>query len=120
MQPNATRRGAQQVGRDWTTLDIGAGLIGAISHDGEAARAVARIVAAFYIPAMADEVAERHGIDPAEPVPIRDAFARGDVEAAVQIAPDHVTDKLVMPVGTPADWVHQLRVLARWATTMRI
>src|SRR3954464_1034633 len=77
------RLGAERAGRDWRTLDLGAGLIGTISEDGEAAREVARIVAAFYIPAMADEAAERHGIDREHLVPIREAFARGDVEGGV-------------------------------------
>jgi 5,10-methylenetetrahydromethanopterin reductase len=106
-----TRRGAERVGRDWSSLDIGAGLIGTISEDGEAAREVARVFATFYIPAMADEAAARHDIDPLELKPIREAFARGDIEAALRISPRHITEKLMMPVGTPAEWVAQLKVL---------
>jgi 5,10-methylenetetrahydromethanopterin reductase len=107
------RRGAERAGRDWRSLELGAGLIGTISPDGDAAREVARVVAAFYIPALGDEGAVRHGIDPAELVPVREAFAAGRVAEAVALAPEHVTDKLMMPVGTPAEWVEQLKVLDR-------
>lgn len=108
------KRGADRAGRDWRILEMAAGLIGAISDDGEAAREVSRVVAAFYIPAMADDAAARHGIDPAELAPVREAFARGDVKAAVRLAPRHVTDQLMMPVGTPEEWIEQLRPLASW------
>jgi 5,10-methylenetetrahydromethanopterin reductase len=103
--------GAERAGRDWRSLELGAGVIGAISPDGDAARAVSRVIAAFYIPALADEAAVRHGIDPEELVPVRAAFARGDAKEAIRLAPDHVTDKLMMPVGTPAEWIEQLSVL---------
>jgi 5,10-methylenetetrahydromethanopterin reductase len=105
---DAMKRGAERAGRDWRSLELGAGLIGSISHDGDAARAVSRAIAAFYIPALADEAALRHGIDPEELILVREAFARGDTKAAIRLAPDHVTDKLSLPVGTPAEWVEQL------------
>jgi 5,10-methylenetetrahydromethanopterin reductase len=107
-----TKLGAEKAGRDWTALEIAAGLIGAISPDGEAARAVSRVVAAFYIPAMADASVMRHGIDPDELVPVREAFAQGEIQVAIELAPDHITDKLMMPVGTPAEWIEQLSILA--------
>lgn len=110
---DAMKRGAEKAGRDWTSLELAAGLIGTISPDGEAAREVARVIAAFYIPALADEAAVRHGIDPAELAPVRAAFAEGDTARAVRLAPEHVTDKLMMPVGTPAEWIEQLEVLGR-------
>jgi 5,10-methylenetetrahydromethanopterin reductase len=105
------KRGAERAGRDWRSLEFGAGVIGAISPDGDAARAVSRVIAAFYIPALADEAAVRHGIDPEELAPVRAAFGRGDTKEAVRLAPDHVTDKLMMPVGTPTEWLEQLSVL---------
>jgi 5,10-methylenetetrahydromethanopterin reductase len=108
---DCVRRGARRAGRDFKSLEVAAGLIGTISHDGDAAREVARVVAAFYIPAMGDEAAIRHGIDPAELAPIREAFARGAVKEAIHLAPKHITDKLMMPVGTPAEWTEQLRIL---------
>jgi len=106
-----TRRGAERAGRDWKSLDIGAGLIGAISPDSDAARTVARVMAAFYIPAMADETAVRHDVDPAELAPIREAFARGDVKKAIRLSPAQLTDKLIMPAGNPAEWISQLKIL---------
>jgi 5,10-methylenetetrahydromethanopterin reductase len=108
---DCVKRGAERGGREWTSLDIGAGLIGTISADGEAAREVARVMAAFYLPAMGDETARRHGIDPERLAPVRAEFARGDVDAAIRLAPQDVTDRLIMPVGTPAEWIEQLRAL---------
>jgi 5,10-methylenetetrahydromethanopterin reductase len=105
------QRGAARAGRDWRTLDLAAGLIGTIAEDGDAAREVARVVAAFYIPAMGDAAAQRHGIDPERLVPIREAFARGDVEQAVRLAPPDITDRLIMPVGTPEEVIEQMNVL---------
>jgi 5,10-methylenetetrahydromethanopterin reductase len=105
------QRGAERAGRDWRTLDLAAGCIGTISEDGDAAREVAGIVAAFYIPAMADEAAARHGIEPERLAPVREAFARGDVEKAVRMTPRDITDRLLLGVGTPAEVVEQLNTL---------
>jgi 5,10-methylenetetrahydromethanopterin reductase len=108
---DCVRRGAERAGRDWRSLELAAGLIGTISPDGDAAREVARVMAAFYIPALGDEGAVRHGIDPADLTPVREAFAAGEAKKAIELAPKHVTDKLMMPVGTPAEWIEQLQVL---------
>lgn len=108
---DCVRRGAQNAGRDPGTLEIGAGLIGTISRDGDAAREVARVTGAFYIPAMADELLLRNGIDPADVAEVREAFKRGEVKKAIELTPRHVSDKLTMPVGTPAEWVEQLSIL---------
>jgi 5,10-methylenetetrahydromethanopterin reductase len=100
--------GAERAGRNVADLDLGAGLIGAIGHDGELAREAARVIGAFYIPTTPDALAERHGIDPEELRPIREAFASGDVRRAIAMTPDEITDRLTLPVGTPDDWVEQL------------
>lgn len=100
--------GATRGGRDPKALDRGAGLIGTIAKDGEAARRAARVVGAFYIPATPDAVFERHGIDLDRVRPIKDAFASGNVADAIAMTPDDITDRLILPVGTADDWVEQL------------
>ena len=59
------RIGAERAGRSLDELDLGAWMVTSISEDGEAAKQAARVVVAFYIPAMPAEQIERHGIDPA-------------------------------------------------------
>jgi 5,10-methylenetetrahydromethanopterin reductase len=61
---------------------------------------------------MADEMLERHDVDPAAVAPAREAFARGDIPRARSLLPDEVADKLARLVGTPDDWVRELREIA--------
>jgi 5,10-methylenetetrahydromethanopterin reductase len=70
------RIGAERAGRDPSSLDLGAWMVASISLDADAARQAARVVVAFYIPAMPIEQIERHGIDPDSLQPIFDAFNR--------------------------------------------
>jgi 5,10-methylenetetrahydromethanopterin reductase len=100
--------GAARAGRDANSLERGAGLIGTIADDGDVARKAARVVGAFYIPATPDAVAERHGIDLEQLAPIKRAFESGDVREAIAMTPVEITDRLILPVGTPDDWVEQL------------
>ena len=66
-------------------------MVTAISEDSQAAKEAARVVVAFYIPAMPREQIERHGIDPDSLQPIMDAFNVGDVEKAIE-PDDHGDD----------------------------
>ena len=50
------RIGAERAGRDWRDLDIGAWVVTVVSEDGDAARRAARILCAFYISSMPDEL----------------------------------------------------------------
>ena len=58
------RLGAERAGRNVADLDLGAWMVTSISNDSAAAKQAARVVVAFYIPAMPREQIERHGIDP--------------------------------------------------------
>lgn len=100
--------GAERAGRDWRALELVTGLVGAISKDGDAAREAARLQNAFWVPTLADDAAVRHGIDPRELRDLKDAFARGDVQAALDLAPEWLADRLAMPVGTPEECIEQL------------
>jgi 5,10-methylenetetrahydromethanopterin reductase len=100
--------GAERAGRARSTLDVGDNVLGAIGADGDAARAAARVLAAFYLPSMPPALLERHGIDRAELQPVMDAFAAGQVERALALTPDDVADRLTV-AGTPDEWVSQLQ-----------
>jgi 5,10-methylenetetrahydromethanopterin reductase len=102
------RLGAERAGRDWRELDLGAWMVTCISEDSEAAKTAARVVAAFYIPAMPTEQIERHGIDPESLAPIMEAFNRGDVLGAIERTSPELGDRLSL-AGTPEEWVERIR-----------
>jgi 5,10-methylenetetrahydromethanopterin reductase len=104
----AFRRGAERAGRDWASLDLADNMLGAIAQDPEAARAAARVVAAFYLSSMPPELLERNGVDPAEVAPAIAAFDRGDVDRALELTPAHVGDALSV-AGTPEDWIEKIQ-----------
>lgn len=101
------RAGAEKAGRDASQLDLGAWMVTAISEDSQAAKEAARVVVAFYIPAMPREQIERHGIDPDSLQPIMDAFNVGDVEKAIELTTMEMTEKLSMS-GSPEEWVARI------------
>ena len=102
------RIGAERAGRDPSSLDLGAWMVASISLDADAARQAARVVVAFYIPAMPTEQIERHGIDPDSLQPIFDAFNRGDVEKAIELTTPELTERLSLS-GSPEEWVERIR-----------
>ena len=102
------RLGAERAGRDVGSVDVGDNLLGAISADGEAARAAAGVLAAFYIPSMPAGLLARHGLSRDELLPVIDAFAAGDVERALEQTPEAVVDSLCV-AGTPEQWIERLR-----------
>jgi 5,10-methylenetetrahydromethanopterin reductase len=102
------RIGAERAGRDPSSLDLGAWMVASISLDADAARQAARVVVAFYIPAMPIEQIERHGIDPDSLQPIFDAFNRGDVEKAIELTTPELTERLSLS-GSPEEWVERIR-----------
>jgi 5,10-methylenetetrahydromethanopterin reductase len=99
--------GAERAGRSTEGLDLGDSVLGAIAPDGEAARRAGRTLTAFYIPSMPPALLERHGIEPDQVAAINEAFAAGDVQRALAVAPDEIADRL-MVAGTPEDWLRWL------------
>lgn len=104
----AFRRGAERAGRDWTSLDLADNMLGAIAEEPEAARAAARVVAAFYLSSMPPELLERNGVDPADVAPAIEAFNRGDVKRALDLTPASVGDALSV-AGTAEDWIDKIQ-----------
>jgi len=101
------KAGAEKAGKDWKDLDIGAWVIMTVGQDSKAAKEAARIMAAFYIPAMPQNQIERHGLDYAELQPITEAFGAGDVKKALELTTPEVAEKLSV-AGTPEECVDKL------------
>ena len=102
------RIGAERAGRDWNDIDLAAWGVACVSEDRDEARECARVLVAFYIPAMPVEQVQRHGIDVSQTQPIFDAFASGDVEKAIELTTPDLVEKLSFS-GTPEDVVAQIR-----------
>jgi 5,10-methylenetetrahydromethanopterin reductase len=66
---------------------------------------------AFYISSMPHEQLERHGIDPAEMVPIVEALGQGDLEKAFELTSPEVADKLSI-AGTPEECLAKIQEIA--------
>ena len=103
------RKGARRVGRRLdSSFDLCASVLGAISADSAAAKDAARLAAAFYIPSMAPELVERHGIAFEDVRPVVEAFGRGDVERALALTTSEVGERLSI-AGAPGDWIERIR-----------
>jgi 5,10-methylenetetrahydromethanopterin reductase len=102
------RIGAQRGGRDVNGFDMGAWIVSVVSEDSEAAKRAARILVAFYVPAMPPEQLQRHGIDPAELQPMFEAFAAGDVAKAINMFSPETAAKLSV-AGTPEECAEQIK-----------
>jgi 5,10-methylenetetrahydromethanopterin reductase len=89
-------------------FDFCASILGAIAIDGDAAKEGARVAAAFYISSMPPELVERHGIPFEDVRPVVDAFAKGDVDGALELVPRELGERLSL-AGTPGEWISRIR-----------
>jgi 5,10-methylenetetrahydromethanopterin reductase len=80
----------------------------AVSEDSEKAKLAAQTIGAFYIPAMAVEQLERHGISESDVKPIMDAFGAGDVQGAINAMTPELSEKLSV-AGTPEEVVEKIK-----------
>jgi 5,10-methylenetetrahydromethanopterin reductase len=94
--------GAERAGRDPRDVATYASVTAAVAEDGDAARRAARLKAAFYLPSMPRGLIERHGVPFEEIEPISAAFARGDVERALNLTTDEIGDRFSI-AGTPEE-----------------
>jgi 5,10-methylenetetrahydromethanopterin reductase len=101
------RAGAERAGREWSSLDLGANVLTAIGTDSNATKEAARVITAFYIPSMPQQLIERHGIDYESVRPIVEAFGSGDVGRALELTSPEVGEKLSI-AGTPEEWVEKI------------
>jgi len=102
------KAGAERAGKDWRQLDIAVWEVFAVSDDSAQAKLAAQTIGAFYIPAMAPEQLERHGIAEGEVKPIMDAFAAGDVQGAINAMTPELAEKLSV-AGTPEEIVEKIK-----------
>src|SRR5215211_7082216 len=101
------RAGAERAGRDWSSLDLGANVLTAIGTDPNATKEAARVITAFYIPSMPQQLIERHDIDYESVRPIVEAFGSGDDGRALELTSPEVGAKLSI-AGTPEEWVEKI------------
>lgn len=100
--------GLQKSGRTLDDFDFGAVLLFAVSPDGAAAKAAARIMVAFYLSAMPENLLARHGINPADVEPILTALGAGEIDRAVDLTSPELAETLSV-AGTPEDCVAKLK-----------
>jgi 5,10-methylenetetrahydromethanopterin reductase len=100
--------GAERAGRDWRDLDLAVWNVFAVGPDSEKAKLAARTIGAFYVPAMAVEQLQRHGISQADVQPILDAFGAGDVQGAIDAMTAELAEELSV-AGTPEEVVEKIK-----------
>ena len=79
-----------------------------VSEDSAAAKHAARILCAFYISSMPDELIVRNGLDPAELASVVEALGGGDVAEAVNRFKPEYAEKLSV-AGTPEEVVEKIK-----------
>ena len=102
------RKGADNAGRSFDDLDIGAWVVTVVAEDSAAAKQAARILVAFYISSMPPEQLERHGITTEEVQPVVDALGAGDVAKAIELFRPELAEKLSV-AGTPEECVEKIK-----------
>jgi 5,10-methylenetetrahydromethanopterin reductase len=102
------RKGAENAGRNFDELDIGAWVVTVVAEDSAAAKRAARILVAFYLSSMPEEQLARHGITPAEVQPVNDALAAGDIPGAIEKFRPDLAEKLSI-AGTPEECVEKIK-----------
>jgi len=100
--------GAKRAGRDSSSLDFGAVIVGSISSDSSRGREGAREMAAMYlankvqnIRGSADVLLQTAGLTFEEIAPIADAMEKGGRKAAARAVTDDILRKTCAIAGTP-------------------
>jgi 5,10-methylenetetrahydromethanopterin reductase len=102
------RKGADNAGRSFDDLDVGAWVVTVVGEDSAAAKQAARIIVAFYISSMPPEQLERHGITTEEVAPVVEALGAGDVAKAIELFRPELSEKLSI-AGTPEECVEKIK-----------
>jgi 5,10-methylenetetrahydromethanopterin reductase len=100
--------GAKKAGKDPSTLDLGAVIVGSIHKNSQAGKQGAREMAAMYlankvqnIGGSADVLLQKAGMTREEIAPIADAMEKGGRKAAARAVTDEVFKKACPIAGTP-------------------
>ena len=102
------RKGADNAGRNFDDLDIGAWVVTVVAEDSAAAKRAARILVAFYISSMPEEQLARHDITLEEVQPVVDALGTGDVAGAIEKFTPELAERLSV-AGTPEECVEKIK-----------
>jgi 5,10-methylenetetrahydromethanopterin reductase len=102
------RKGAERAGRDWRDIDIAMAPVWCCSRDAAAAKRVARIQTAFYLPMIARHLIELHGADLDRVDAIAAAWERGDRAAAIELVSPDLVD-IVAIAGEPEECLERVR-----------
>jgi alkanesulfonate monooxygenase SsuD/methylene tetrahydromethanopterin reductase-like flavin-dependent oxidoreductase (luciferase family) len=102
------RQGAERAGRDWREIDIAVAPVWCCSRDGAAAKRVARIQTAFYLPMIARHLVELHGVDLERIDAIAAAWARADRGTAIELVTPELVD-IVAIAGEPEECLERVR-----------
>ncbi len=104
--------GANQAGRDPSSLDLGSVIVGSVDRDPRRGREGAREMAAMYlankvqnIRGSADVILEKAGLTFEEINPIAEAMERGGRKAAARQVSDSILSKVCPIAGTPEECV---------------
>jgi len=108
--------GANAVGRDPKSVDVGAYACFSIHKDAEKAKGAAKVVVAFIVAGSPDTVLERHGIDVGAKKTIGDAIAKGDFGGLNALVSDKMIDSFSI-CGTPADCKAKVEALKKIGVT---
>ena len=100
--------GAERAGRNWEELDLGAVPILICSEDSKAAKALARIIAASYVPALPKKLVEPNDISYESLQPIREAWARGEAAKAIELTTPELAEVICI-AGAPEECVEKIR-----------
>ena len=101
-------QGAKTAGKDPSSLDLGAVIVGSINRDSKMGKEGAREMAAMYlankvqnIRGSADVLLQKAGLSFEEIAPIADAMEKGGRKAAAQAVTDEVLNKVYPIAGAP-------------------
>ncbi|MBV9343074.1 MAG: LLM class flavin-dependent oxidoreductase [Acidobacteria bacterium] len=107
--------GARKVGRDCSSLILGAVIVGSIGRNSRRAKEGAREQAAMYlankvenIRSSADILLECAGLNLDELRPVAEAMERGGRRAAAEAVSDEILDKVCPIAGTPEECIERM------------
>lgn len=102
------KQGADKVGRDWKALDFAAVVSWVCSENSKAAKELARVITAWYVPMMPQKSVELNGVPFDSLQEIREALASGDRKRALELTTPELVDTFTIS-GTPEECVEQLK-----------
>src|SRR5580704_8500544 len=108
--------GAKKAGKDPSSIDLGAVIVGSINRDSKKGKQGAREMAAMYlankvqnIRGSADVLLQKAGLSFEEIAPIADAMEKGGRKAAAQAVTDDILRKVCATAGSPDECCERIQ-----------